>query len=51
MNTTTQTIDQLMENLADKIRTAPEEKSEEIRIFLEGYLAGLERVLGQREAN
>lgn len=42
------TIEQMMEKLAARIRSVPAEKAEEVTIFLEGYLAGLERVLGKQ---
>ena len=42
------TIEQTMEKLAERIRSVPAEKAEEVRIYLEGYLAGLERVLGKQ---
>lgn len=48
METTRQTIEQTMEKLAARIRSVPAEKAEEVRIYLEGYLAGLERVLGTK---
>lgn len=47
METTTRpTIEQTMEKLAERIRSVPAEKAKEVEIFMEGYLAGLERVLG-----
>lgn len=48
MENTRPTMEQTLEKLAARIRSVPEEKAEEVRIFLEGYLAGLERVLGKQ---
>ena len=39
------TLEETMANLAETISKAPPEKQEEVNIFLEGYLAGLERAL------
>ena len=39
------TLEETMANLAEMISTATPEKQEEVKIFLEGYLAGLERAL------
>lgn len=39
------TMEETMAKLAETINKATPEKQEETRIFLEGYMAGLERVL------
>lgn len=45
METTRPTIEQTMEKLAARIRSVPEDKAKEVEIYLEGYLAGMERGL------
>jgi hypothetical protein len=50
MNATQQSIEQAQQKIAEAIRNAPAEKREEIRIFLEGYAAGLEHILGKQTA-
>lgn len=39
------TLEETMANLAETINKASPEKQEEAKIFLEGYLAGMERAL------
>ena len=39
------TLEETMANLAETISKATPEKQKEAKIFLEGYLAGLERAL------
>lgn len=45
MTATRMTIEEAQAKIAETISKAPEEKQEAIRIFMEGYAAGLEHIL------
>lgn len=50
MTDTRMTIEEAQQKVAQAIKNAPQEKQEDIRIFLEGFAAGLEHMLN-RQAN
>ena len=41
-------INETIEHLETAVKSAPAEKQEEIRVFLEGYLAALEQEIRKR---
>ncbi len=49
MTDTTKTMTETMEDLAETIRKVPQEKQEKVNAFMEGYMAGLEHMLGKQE--
>lgn len=40
--------EQILENIAEALEKVPDEKRPEVEIFLEGYLAGLESIVGRQ---
>lgn len=47
----TETMQEIADTIADKIRNAPEERTPELRALIMGFIAGVQSVTTAQEAN